>query len=47
MTVRGEKFVSTEVVFEDGRKGEIAATVKIRDMEVYPPESEPVREAAE
>ena len=31
-----EKHVSTEVVFEDGRKGSISATVKIRDMSVYP-----------
>jgi long-chain acyl-CoA synthetase len=31
-----EKHVETEVVFEDGRKGKIAATVKIRDMEVAP-----------
>ena len=42
-----EKFVSTEVVFEDGRKGEISATVKIRDMKVYPSASEPMAEAAE
>ena len=34
-------------VFEDGRKGEISATVQIRDMNVYPAEAEPVREAAE
>ena len=30
-----EKFVETEVVFEDGRKGKISATVKIRDAEVH------------
>ena len=42
-----DKFVSTEVIFEDGRKGEISATVKIRDMDAYPTEAEPVREAAE
>ena len=32
-----EKYVETEVVFEDGRKGQISATVEIRDMEVNPP----------
>ena len=32
-----EKYVETEVVFEDGRKGLISATVEIRDMEVNPP----------
>ncbi len=31
-----EKFVTTEVTFEDGRRGEISATVEIRDMEVHP-----------
>ncbi len=30
-----EKFVSTEVTFEDGRKGSIEATVEIRDVKTY------------
>jgi long-chain acyl-CoA synthetase len=43
-----EKAVSTEVTFEDGRKGVIAATVRIRDATVYPAERrESLREAAE
>ncbi|HMB47557.1 MAG TPA: long-chain fatty acid--CoA ligase, partial [Afifellaceae bacterium] len=42
-----EKFVSTEVVFEDGRKGVISATVKIRHMKVYPAEAPEMAEAAE
>jgi len=43
-----ERYVNTEVTFEDGRKGSIAATVKIRDMATYPAvRPEPVREAAE
>jgi long-chain acyl-CoA synthetase len=40
-----EKFVETEVTFEDGRKGTIKATVKIEDSKVYGREA--VREAAE
>ncbi|MEL7272637.1 MAG: AMP-binding protein [Pseudomonadota bacterium] len=40
-----EKFVETEVVFEDGRKGKISATVQVRDAQVYPPEG--MKEAAE
>jgi len=32
----GEAAISTEVTFEDGRKGTLAARVKIRDMKVYP-----------
>ncbi len=32
-----EKEISTEVTFEDGRKGSITAIVKICDMETYPP----------
>ena len=40
-----EKFVETEVTFEDGRKGTIKATVKIEDAKVYG--REPVLEAAE
>lgn len=31
--------VTTEVTFEDGRKGTISGRVKIRDAEVYPPAS--------
>jgi long-chain acyl-CoA synthetase len=43
-----EADISTEVTFEDGRKGVIAARVKIRDMKVYPaPDRAPVLEAAE
>ena len=43
-----EADISTEVTFEDGRKGVIAARVKIRDMKVYPVEAAvPVLEAAE
>ncbi len=40
-----EKFVETEVTFEDGRKGTIKATVKIEDARVYGREA--VLEAAE
>ncbi len=40
-----EKFVETEVTFEDGRKGTIKATVKIEDAKVYGREQ--VLEAAE
>ncbi len=38
-----EKYVDTEVSFEDGRKGKISATVQIRDMPLH---DEPAREAA-
>jgi long-chain acyl-CoA synthetase len=31
-----EADISTEVTFEDGRKGVIAARVKVRDMKLYP-----------
>ena len=41
-----EKYVETEVTFEDGRKGRIKATVEIRDMNVETP-SGVTREAAE
>jgi long-chain acyl-CoA synthetase len=43
-----EADISTEVTFEDGRKGVISARVKIRDMKLYPT-TEPgsVLEAAE
>ncbi len=38
MTVPSEADISTEVTFEDGRKGTISARVKIRDMApVVPP----------
>jgi hypothetical protein len=37
MTDRPEKYVRTEVTFEDGRKGAIEATVEIRDMKTYEP----------
>jgi len=40
-----EKYVETEVVFEDGRKGKISATVEIRDMKFHQPTF--VKEAAE
>ena len=30
-----EQHITTEVVFEDGRRGEISATVKIQDMQTY------------
>ena len=43
-----EADIKTEVTFEDGRKGVIAARVKIRDMTVYPVEGGGVmKEAAE
>ncbi len=43
-----EADIRTEVTFEDGRKGIIAARVKIRDMKTYPVEQPaPVLEAAE
>jgi len=41
-----EKFVETEVVFEDGRKGKVSATVEIRDMAVQPA-THTMKEAAE
>jgi long-chain acyl-CoA synthetase len=31
-----EQFIATEVTFEDGRKGNISATVKIKDAKIYP-----------
>ncbi|MCG7394479.1 AMP-binding protein [Microvirga sp. ACRRW] len=43
-----EADISTEVTFEDGRKGVISARVKIRDMKLYPVEkSTLIPEAAE
>jgi long-chain acyl-CoA synthetase len=32
-----EQFISTEVTFEDGRKGNISATVKIREAKIFAP----------
>ncbi len=40
-----EKYVDTEVIFEDGRKGSISATVEVRDVKVFAPVSH--KEAAE
>jgi long-chain acyl-CoA synthetase len=31
-----EQFISTEVTFEDGRKGKISATIKVQDATIYP-----------
>jgi long-chain acyl-CoA synthetase len=43
-----EADISTEVTFEDGRKGVISARVKIRDMTLYPvADTAPMLEAAE
>jgi long-chain acyl-CoA synthetase len=42
-----EADISTEVTFEDGRKGVISARVKIKDMTLYPAENGHVLEAAE
>ncbi len=42
-----EKYIETEVTFEDGRKGIIRATVKIADAKVEDGATEAVREAAE
>src|SRR3712207_2487686 len=43
-----EANISTEVTFEDGRKGVISARVKIRDMKTYPvKDTSRVLEAAE
>ncbi|KGF70427.1 long-chain fatty acid--CoA ligase [Hoeflea sp. BAL378] len=41
-----EQFIETDMTFEDGRKGVIRATVKLRDAKVYPAAA-PVQEAAE
>ena len=35
--------ITTQVTFEDGRKGAISARVKIRDMPIYPPAGEAAR----
>lgn len=43
-----EKYVETEVTYEDGRKGKIRATVKIADATMHgSPQPQAVREAAE
>jgi long-chain acyl-CoA synthetase len=42
-----EADIATEVTFEDGRKGVIAARVKIRDMPAHPVAGERLLEAAE
>ena len=42
-----EKYVETEVTFEDGRKGQVRATVKIADAEMFDAPAQPMREAAE
>lgn len=42
-----EKYVETEVTYEDGRKGKIRATVRIADAKAYEVQTEPMREAAE
>lgn len=41
-----EKFIETEVVFEDGRKGKISATVSIQDAKMFAP-THAMKEAAE
>jgi long-chain acyl-CoA synthetase len=43
-----EAAISTQVTFEDGRKGTLSARVKIRDMQTYPPvtEASPLGKAA-
>ena len=48
---KSEQYINTEVVFEDGRRGELSATVQIRDMPVYDSAgrketAEPLRETA-
>jgi long-chain acyl-CoA synthetase len=42
-----EKYVETEMTYEDGRKGVVRATVKIVDAKTYPVEQRAAREAAE
>ncbi|MGI9416695.1 MAG: long-chain fatty acid--CoA ligase, partial [Geminicoccaceae bacterium] len=39
--------ISTEVTFEDGRKGVLEADVEIRDMKIYPVKQAVLKEAAE
>ncbi|OCW57559.1 AMP-binding protein [Hoeflea olei] len=40
-----ERFIETDMTFEDGRKGVIRATVTLQDAKTYPP-AQPVSEAA-
>jgi long-chain acyl-CoA synthetase len=42
-----EKYVETEVTYEDGRKGKLRATVRVADGAVYEVPAEPMMEAAE
>ena len=42
-----EKYIETEMTFEDGRKGKIRATVRIEDARIYDAKAEKFREAAE
>ncbi len=42
-----QKYVETEMTFEDGRKGSVRATVRIVDAKVFGASVSPVREAAE
>ncbi|TWG99696.1 long-chain acyl-CoA synthetase [Mesorhizobium sp. J18] len=42
-----EKYVETEVTYEDGRKGKISATIRIVDAKIYEAPAETIREAAE
>ena len=42
---KSEQHITTEVVFEDGRKGELSATVQIKDMSLHGV-AEPLRESA-
>jgi long-chain acyl-CoA synthetase len=41
-----EKYVETEMTYEDGRKGVVRATVRIMDAKTYPAADAPRREAA-
>jgi long-chain acyl-CoA synthetase len=41
-----EAAISTEVTFEDGRKGVLAARVKIRDVKTFPSAKAPLEQAA-
>jgi long-chain acyl-CoA synthetase len=42
-----EKYVETEMTYEDGRKGVVRATVRIVDAKTYPVARQAAREAAE
>ena len=41
-----QKFVETEVTYEDGRKGRISATVRIEDAKTHQPARQDLSEAA-